>query len=62
MLILFRWPLVGFLIELYGIFILFGDFFTTVASFAGNVPVIGPQLQKLLYAIGGAARNKEVPV
>jgi hypothetical protein len=28
-LILLRWPLTGFLVELYGIFVLFGDFFAT---------------------------------
>jgi hypothetical protein len=35
--LLFRWPLTGFLIELYGLFILFGDFLVTVGQFAGNV-------------------------
>ncbi|CZT51054.1 probable protein GOT1 [Rhynchosporium secalis] len=46
-LILMRWALVGFLVELYGIFILFGDFLGTIAGFARNLPVVGP-------LIGGA--------
>jgi len=37
-LILVRWAFVGFLVELYGIFVLFGDFFSTIAGFAGSVP------------------------
>lgn len=43
-----RMTLVGFLIELYGIFVLYGDFFATVGSFAGNIPVAGPFIQKIL--------------
>ncbi|OOO10980.1 Vesicle transport protein, Got1/SFT2-like [Aspergillus oryzae] len=46
LLILLRWPLTGFLIELYGLFILFGDFLITIGQFAGNIPVVGPYLQK----------------
>ena len=61
-LILLRWPLIGFLVELYGIFVLFGDFFSTIASFAGNIPVVGPYLQKFLYQISGERRNSEMPV
>ena len=61
-LILCRWPLTGFLIELYGIFVLFGDFFSTIASFAGNIPVIGPYLQQFLYTISGGQRNADMPV
>lgn len=64
-LILLRWPLIGFLVELYGIFILFGDFFATMGSFAGNIPVIGPYLQKALNRASqasGGRRNAELPV
>ena len=61
-LILLRWPLVGFLVELYGIFVLFGDFFATIGSFAGNMPVVGPYLQMLLDKISGGRRNAELPV
>ena len=62
MLILLRWPLVGFLVELYGIFVLFGDFFATIGGFAGNVPVVGPYIQKALETASGGRRNAEIPV
>ena len=62
LLILFRWPLTGFIIELYGIFVLFGDFFATIGSFAGNIPIVGPYIQMILRKIGGERRNAELPV
>lgn len=61
-LILLRWPLTGFLVELYGIFVLFGDFFATIGSFAGNIPVVGPYIQMGLEKISGGRRNAELPV
>jgi hypothetical protein len=61
-LILLRWPLTGFLVELYGIFVLFGDFFATIGSFAGNIPVVGPYIQMFLERISGGRRNAELPV
>jgi len=60
--ILLRWPLTGFLVELYGIFVLFGDFFATIGSFAGNIPFIGPYIQMILERISGGRRNAELPV
>ncbi|KAL2038688.1 hypothetical protein N7G274_008446 [Stereocaulon virgatum] len=62
LLILVRWPLVGFLVELYGIFVLFGDFFSTIGGFAGNIPVVGPYIQQALDRAGGGRRNAELPV
>ncbi|KAL2832567.1 vesicle transport protein [Aspergillus cavernicola] len=61
-LILIRWPLFGFLIELYGLFILFGDFLVTIGQFAGNIPVIGPFVQRVLETLAGGRRNAELPV
>ena len=61
-LILLRWPLIGFLVELYGIFVLFGDFFATIGSFAGNIPVVGPYIEKALASAAGGRRNAELPV
>ena len=61
-LILIRWPLTGFMVELYGIFVLFGDFFATIGSFAGNIPVVGPYIQMALEKISGGRRNAELPV
>ena len=62
LLILLRWAFVGFVVELYGIFILFGDFLSTMAGFAYNIPVIGPYLAKALSVISSGPRNKELPV
>jgi hypothetical protein len=61
-LILLRWPLTGFLIELYGLFILFGDFLVTIGQFAGNIPVIGPYIQRGLEVLAGGRSNQELPV
>ncbi|KAK4148644.1 hypothetical protein C8A00DRAFT_38776, partial [Chaetomidium leptoderma] len=62
-LILFRWPLIGFLVELYGILVLFGDFLGTIAGFARNVPVVGPYIGVAVDRLGlGGMRNAELPV
>lgn len=62
LLILLRWPLIGFCVELYGIFILFGDFLGTIAAFARNTPVIGPYIGVLIDRSGLGRRNQELPV
>ncbi|KAK2759978.1 Golgi Transport [Arachnomyces sp. PD_36] len=73
LILFFRWPLTGFLVELYGIFVLFGDFFFTVGQFAGNVPIVGPYLRVGMEKIGvvaaaasggssGGNRGAELPV
>jgi ABC-type maltose transport system permease subunit len=54
-LILMRWAFFGFLIELYGILVLFGDFFATIAGFAGGIPVVGPYIARALNSLGGAS-------
>ncbi|KAL1866114.1 hypothetical protein VTK73DRAFT_4907 [Phialemonium thermophilum] len=61
-LILLRWPLIGFCVELYGIMILFGDFLGTIASFARNIPVIGPYVGLAVDRLGLGPRNAELPV
>ncbi|KAK4043387.1 Got1/Sft2-like family-domain-containing protein [Parachaetomium inaequale] len=63
-LILLRWPLVGFLVELYGIMVLFGDFLGTIAGFARNVPVVGPYIGLVIDRVPGLGerRNAELPV
>jgi hypothetical protein len=61
-LILMRWPLIGFLVELYGIFILFGDFLGTIAGFARNIPIIGPWIGAMVDRSGVAMRGAELPV
>lgn len=63
LLILMRWPLIGFCVELYGILVLFGDFLGTIAGFARNVPVVGPYIGVAIDKLGlGARRNAELPV
>ena len=62
LLILLRWPLTGFVIELYGLFILFGDFLITIGQFAGNIPVVGPYIKQALEILAGGRRNAELPV
>ena len=62
-LILLRWPLIGFLVELYGIMVLFGDFLGTIAGLARNVPVVGPYVGMAIDRAGlGERRNAELPV
>lgn len=51
-LILMRWALVGFMVELYGIFILFGDFLGTILGFGRNIPVVGPWIGVLVDRMG----------
>ncbi|EME88741.1 uncharacterized protein MYCFIDRAFT_185301 [Pseudocercospora fijiensis CIRAD86] len=67
LLILIRWPFIGFLVQTYGMFILFGEFFKTLASFAYNIPVIGPYVAKGLSVAGDKAgaeerAHKDLPV
>ena len=59
-----RWALIGFCVELYGIFVLFGDFLGTIAGFARNAPVVGPYIGLILDRVPGlgARRNAELPV
>lgn len=61
-LILMRWAFFGFLIELYGILVLFGDFLATIAGFVGGIPVVGPWIARGLEALGGASRSGDLPV
>lgn len=62
LLILLRWPVIGFCVELYGIMALFGDFLGTIASFARGVPVIGPYIGLVTDRLGLNRRNAELPV
>ncbi|KAI9887641.1 MAG: Golgi Transport [Watsoniomyces obsoletus] len=61
LLILLRWPLPGFLIELYGIMVLFGDFLNTMLGFASGIPILGPYIARVLDALG-ARREGNLPV
>lgn len=61
-LILIRWTFIGFIIELYGIAVLFGDFIGTIAGFARGIPVVGPYIGMLVDRIGLGRRNADLPV
>ncbi|KAK3724113.1 Golgi Transport [Vermiconidia calcicola] len=66
-LILVRWTFVGFMVEMVGIFYLFGEFFKTMAGFAYNIPVVGPYLARGLQVAGDKAganerAHKDLPV
>lgn len=64
LLILARWPLIGFCVELYGILVLFGDFLGTIVGFARNLPVVGPYVGIAVdrLGVGAQRRNAELPV
>ncbi|KKP07279.1 hypothetical protein THAR02_00603 [Trichoderma harzianum] len=61
-LILIKWTFIGFIVEAYGIAVLFGDFLGTIAGFARGLPVIGPYIGMLADRIGLGRRNAELPV
>ena len=56
-----RWAFIGFFVELYGIFILFGDFLGTIAGFARNIPIVGPWIGVLVDRMG-LGRGGDLPV
>ncbi|XP_050521987.1 vesicle transport protein GOT1B isoform X1 [Daktulosphaira vitifoliae] len=56
--VLFGWPLVGMLLEIYGFILLFSGFFPVVINFMRRVPVLGtllnlPILSGILDRIAG---------
>jgi hypothetical protein len=55
-----KWALIGFFVELYGIFILFGDFFGTILGFARNLPVVGPIIGMAVDRVGGGGQSLPV--
>ncbi|KAI5782708.1 vesicle transport protein [Geopyxis carbonaria] len=59
-LILARWTIIGFAVELYGVLALFGDFLGVVVGFVGSVPVVGPYVEGPLRRITGAAQQLPV--
>ncbi|KAI9754102.1 MAG: Golgi Transport [Lichina confinis] len=61
LLIQLGYSLIGFFVELYGIMVLFGEFLSTVAGFAANIPIVGPYIARALDW-AGARRNEELPV
>lgn len=58
--ILMRWPVIGFVVEVYGILALFSEMFGVVVGFVGSVPVVGQYLEGPLRRITGA--SQQLPV
>lgn len=61
LLVLLRWPFIGFILQSFGFLNLFGDFFPGLLRFARAMPVIGnvlelPLISKLVDAIAYAGR------
>jgi uncharacterized membrane protein required for colicin V production len=61
-LIFMKWTFIGFIVEAYGIVVLFGDFLGTIAGFARGLPVVGPYIGMIADRIGLGRRNAELPV
>ena len=59
-LILARWAFVGFVVEGYGLVVLFGGFGGTVLGFAKGVPGLGGVVRSIEGLIG--RRGRELPV
>jgi hypothetical protein len=57
-----RWTFVGFVVELYGLVVLFGDFLVTIAGYLNVIPVVGPYLRQAIERVAGARQNSELPV
>ena len=51
----------GFVVEVYGIGVLFGDFLYTIAGYVGGVPVVGPWVRWVVERVR-ARRGSELPV
>ena len=66
-LVLAGWPVVGMVVEVFGILNLFGNFFPIVLSLLRNMPVVGPVLQhpvftKVSQAADRLGQRRHTPV
>jgi len=66
-LVLIGWPVVGMVVEVFGILNLFGNFFPIILSLLRNMPVIGPVLQhpiftKVTEAADRLGQRRQTPV
>ena len=66
-LVLIKWPVVGMVVEVFGILNLFGNFFPIILSLLRNMPVIGPVLQhpvftKVSQAADRLGQRRQTPV
>ncbi|KAK8794837.1 hypothetical protein WA158_001818 [Blastocystis sp. Blastoise] len=49
LLVLFRWPITGMIVEAYGMIYLFGRFFPMIVSFLSHLPYVGAILDQIPY-------------
>lgn len=67
-LVLCRWPMVGMVLQVYGLIYLFGQFFPIAAASLRDVPVVGsvfrqPSVERFFANFGsGAAGDRRAPV
>ena len=66
-LVMFRWPVVGMICQLYGLVYLFGQFFPIAAASMKEMPVIGqvfkiPAIEKFFSSFGQGGDGRRAPV
>ncbi|KAL9186904.1 hypothetical protein ACHAXT_010624 [Thalassiosira profunda] len=67
-LVLLRWPMVGMVLQIYGLIYLFGQFFPIAAASLKDVPVVGsifrhPSVEGFFSSFGGGGSgNRRAPV
>mmetsp|Transcript_4237 Transcript_4237/g.6085 ORF Transcript_4237/g.6085 Transcript_4237/m.6085 type:complete len:97 (-) Transcript_4237:287-577(-) len=67
-LVMFRWPVFGMILQLYGIIYLFGQFFPIAAQSMQDTPVIGnilkmPAVENFFASFGGGGSSgRRAPV
>jgi len=65
LIVLFGWPLIGMLVELYGFVLLFSGFFPVAINFLRRVPVLGsilsmPPIGTYLDSLAGSDQYKQM--
>uniref|UniRef100_A0A8J9TJ83 Uncharacterized protein n=1 Tax=Phaeodactylum tricornutum TaxID=2850 RepID=A0A8J9TJ83_PHATR len=67
LLVMFRWPIFGMILQFYGLIYLFGQFFPIAAQSMKDTPVVGevfriPAVERFLESFGGARDSRRAPV
>lgn len=66
-LVMLRWPVLGIVLQLYGLVYLFGQFFPILSQSLQSTPVIGsflasPAVQNFFTSVGGGGSSSRPPV
>lgn len=56
-LIFVRWPIIGIILEIYGVIVLFGGFWSTVKAFLSQIPFVGWIIQYPLMVLEQLVRG-----